>query len=116
MNKVVIAIVVVLVLLAAAYYHWYTSQNTKWASYVDIQSGNQYVILRKVKGNVECAATDGKNCVRLPTKALADTAAATYNAANSAGLQPLACGDAHKAIYGVTGYDQGPNHWCNVKF
>ncbi|AMN83583.1 hypothetical protein D5b_00153 [Faustovirus] len=116
MNVVVIGIIVVLVLLAAAYYYWYTSQNTKWGAYKDIQAGGQFVVLRKVSGNIECAGTDGKTCLRFPTEPLANAAAVTYNAANSAGLKPLACGDAHKAIYGNTGYDQGANHWCNVKF
>ncbi|AIB52037.1 hypothetical protein PRJ_Fausto_00324 [Faustovirus] len=116
MNKAIIAIIVVLVLLAAAYYYYYTTQNTKWGAYKDIQSGGQFVVLRKVKGNVECAGADGRSCTRFPTQALADVAATTYNTTNSAGLKPLACGDAHNAIYGNTGYSQGANHWCNVKF
>jgi hypothetical protein len=26
---------------------------------------------------------------------------------------PLNCGQAHKKIYGITGYDT-PNHWCSI--
>ena len=29
----------------------------------------------------------------------------------SANLQALTCGDAHKSLYGSTGYDN-PSHWC----
>lgn len=116
MNKVIIAIVVVLVLLAAAYYYWYTTQNTKWMGFKDIQSGGQFAVLRKNKGVIECAATDGKTCLRFATQALADASAAALNASNSAGLKPLQCGEPHRVLYGNTGYDQGANHWCNVKF
>ncbi|QJX71596.1 hypothetical protein F-M6_0352 [Faustovirus] len=116
MSTVIIAILVVLVLLVGAYYYWYTTQNTKWTAYADAGNAGTFVVLRKVKGNVECAATDGKNCTRFGAQAPANAAAAAYNAANSVGLKPLACGDAHKAAYGVTGYDSGPKHWCNTQF
>jgi flagellar basal body-associated protein FliL len=113
MITVLIAIVVVVVLLAASYYYWYTSQNTKWTAF---KEGNGYIVLRKVKGNVECAAVDGRNCTRFAAQAPAVAAADAYNAADSVGLKPLACGEAHKKLYGNTGYDERADHWCNTKF
>jgi hypothetical protein len=28
-------------------------------------------------------------------------------------LQPLVCGEAHRAIWRITGYED-PTHWCNL--
>ncbi len=63
------------------------------------------------KGNVECAATDGKNCL------WQNDLASCQNLVNSMpqNLQPLACGDMHKQIYGGTGYDT-PGHWCSAGY
>ena len=62
-------------------------------------------------GDVQCWSNDGKNCVwdwasNCSTK-LADAIIAGADKL----VKPLACGEAHKNVYGNTGY-QSPDHWC----
>ena len=55
-----------------------------------------------MKGNVECMSTDGSNCYwgQCPSTTVPK------------GIKPLVCGDMHKKVYGITGYDT-PGHWCS---
>jgi hypothetical protein len=58
-------------------------------------------------GDVQCASTDGKNCLWNDSGC---------NLANvPASPNPLACGSAHNNLYGMTGYND-KNHWCNQGF
>jgi hypothetical protein len=59
--------------------------------------------------DVECASLDGKVCLRGGVK----TCQAWVKELTSGKVQPkpLTCGAAHKAAYGITGYDT-PGHWC----
>lgn len=66
-------------------------------------------IRRNVNGDVECMASDSKNCARQTDMLACNKVAETPISP----LNPLACGEMHKKIYGVTGYDT-PGHWCNM--
>jgi hypothetical protein len=54
-------------------------------------------------GNPACASYDQRRC--LWGVAVADL--------DLSKLQPLACGDMHQAVWGVTGYED-PKHWCSL--
>ena len=56
-------------------------------------------------GDIECASNDGVNCLWQSDMAGCDRVLA------NPGSNPLACGEAHKRLYGDTGYFSG--HWCN---
>jgi len=53
-------------------------------------------------GNPACASYDGRTCL-WGTK-MGDI--------DFTRVKPLACGAAHRELYGVTGFED-PNHWCN---
>ena len=61
------------------------------------------------KGDVECMATNGKDCLWTADLNTCNNTIGQNN--DSTKLNPLACGDMHKSFYGDTGYDN-PNHWC----
>ena len=54
-------------------------------------------------GNPACASYDGRVCL---------WGQSTRNI-EFARVRPLACGAAHRRLYGVTGFEN-PNHWCNL--
>lgn len=60
---------------------------------------------------MECASLDGKVCLRGGNK----TCQAWVKEFTSGKVRPkpLTCGAAHKAVYGITGYDT-PGHWCRA--
>ena len=61
------------------------------------------------KGDVECMATNGRDCLWTADLNTCNNTIGQNN--DSTKLNPLACGDMHKSIYGDTGYDSS-NHWC----
>jgi hypothetical protein len=68
-----------------------------------------YAYRRNQNGDVECASTDGKNCMDVKCD---DNLIAQYNSATPpANLKPLACGCDHNTLHGVTGYEND-THWC----
>lgn len=54
-------------------------------------------------GNPACASYDGSNCLWGVRSEQVDLAR----------LKPLVCGEAHRARWGTTGYDD-PKHWCSL--
>lgn len=63
-------------------------------------------VRRSPDGEIECMATNGKDCL------WGDAASCQRLAASPpGGLQPLACGIRHMLHYGGTGYDHA-GHWC----
>ena len=72
------------------------------------------VPVRMAKGenesHVQCMANDARNCMWQGNDAGCRTLLANTS---SHGQAPLACGAAHKAIYGGGGYDN-PSHWCST--
>jgi len=54
-------------------------------------------------GNPACASYDGRTC--LWGQAMAEI--------DFSRVRPLACGAAHRNVYGVTGFED-PQHWCNI--
>lgn len=58
-------------------------------------------------GDIECMASDGKNCIYD-----AKMTCAQWVAAPPKELKPLACGADHKAAWGITGYSTP--HWCSA--
>lgn len=54
-------------------------------------------------GNPACASYDGRNC--LWGQSIGDI--------DFTRVRPLVCGAGHRALYGVTGFED-PNHWCNL--
>jgi hypothetical protein len=54
-------------------------------------------------GNPACASYDARNCLW----------GVRYEQVDFGRLKPLVCGEAHRAKWGVTGYED-PKHWCSV--
>ena len=66
-------------------------------------NGGRLVFTITRDGNPACASYDGANC--LWGQSLRDI--------DFSRVRPLVCGAAHRALYGVTGFED-PNHWCNL--
>jgi len=66
-------------------------------------NGGRLVFAITNDGNPACASYDGRNCL---------WGQSTRNI-EFARVRPLACGAAHRRLYGVTGFEN-PNHWCNL--
>ena len=77
---------------------------TPW---VDLKFSGGQMPVRLANGDVQCASFDGMSCAWGQT--------AQNATQQDAQLRPLACGSAHAAIYGITGYDTS-NHWCSVAY
>lgn len=60
-------------------------------------------------GNVQCMSTDGKNCLWQQN---IDGCNSLIRSPPTQPIKPLECGDAHKQLYSITGYEN-PTHWCN---
>lgn len=79
-----------------------TDYSTQWTCL----TGTNVPVRLNNAGDVQCSATDGKNCLwanncdinSLPKE-----------------VNPLTCGSVHKGFYGSTGYND-TNHWCNKSF
>jgi len=56
-----------------------------------------------IGGNPACASYDGRDCLWGLNQSQID-----FNR-----LHPLICGANHRAVWGVTGYED-PKHWCNL--
>jgi hypothetical protein len=63
------------------------------------------------KGDVECMATNGRDCLWTADLNTCNNTIVQNN--DNSKLNPLACGDMHKSIYGSPGYDN-PAHWCAI--
>lgn len=58
-------------------------------------------------GDIECASTDGRNCLWVGTPAKCEEMIQNM----PKNLKPLSCGPPHQSLYGITGYNY-PAHWC----
>lgn len=82
--------------------HWcnnaYADLYTQWKQDLTLSSN--------AEGDIMCFSRDGVNCL----------AQQDYNARRQPldpiSIKPLVCGEAHRKVWGNTGYDQ-PGHWCN---
>jgi len=63
------------------------------------------------QGDVECMATNGRDCLWTADLNTCNNTIGQNN--DNSKLNPLACGDMHKSIYGSPGYDN-PAHWCAI--
>ena len=61
------------------------------------------LVFTTVGGNPACASYNGRDCLWGQNKSQIDFSR----------VLPLVCGANHRAIYGVTGYED-PKHWCNL--
>ena len=71
--------------------------NKKWAP-----------LRRNRERDIECLSEDSANCMWTDDQASCKSRLA---ACNLPAARPLTCGDAHKKVYGVLGYEQ-TFHWC----
>ena len=76
------------------------SSITEWACIGDFTSP-----LRYINNNVECLSYDNKNCRWKSCPKIPPVS-------DMSKQKPLACGEMHKAKYGMDGYSD-PNHWCS---
>lgn len=63
---------------------------------------------KDARGDVQCMSNNHKDCVWKADEAQCQAAATTPVIP----LDPLTCGDGHKAAWGGPGYDN-PDHWCS---
>ena len=80
-----------------------------------IQSNSYLLVRRNVANEIECFSDDAKGCRLLKSTDECTTLAAT----DPSKIKPLACGEAHRQIYGASGYEAHdgqflPYHWCNI--
>lgn len=81
-----------------------TALNYKCLDETKASDGKNAPMALTPEGNVKCMSIDGKNC-------LWDISCNRGLNTPVANIKPLVCGQAHKTIYGNTGYDN-KNHWC----
>lgn len=76
----------------------------RWSTYnFPPPNGGLLVFTIRPDGNPACASYNGGSCLW----------GVPYNQIDFKRLRPLVCGNAHRALYGVTGYED-PQHWCNI--
>ena len=66
-------------------------------------NGGRLVFIILSDGNPACASYDGRNCLWGQSRGDIEFAR----------IKPLACGAAHRKLYGSTGFED-PKHWCNL--
>lgn len=66
-----------------------------------------YRVNRK-SGNTECMSVNAKDCLVAHPRSCQNIRASPPRK-----LRPLSCGDAHRKVWGMTGYE-GAGHWCNT--
>lgn len=71
--------------------------------------GKTMPLSKTMKGDIQCMSTDGKNCIVKPSVDMCNELIKNP----PSDIKPLVCGDAHKAIYGTSGYDDS-KHWCAI--
>ena len=85
------------------------SANVPAAAQTGWRSGNfpapngGLVVFRMMGNNPACASYNGRDCLWGVSSDRIE-----FNR-----VQPLVCGSRHKAVWGVTGYEN-PRHWCNL--
>lgn len=107
-QTIIVAFVLVAVILLTTWLHSSIDNFDTASPFICRPSGNQFVAVRKnADGDVDCMATDAKNCMWTGSMDACNNTLGTKNP------QPLTCGKNHKAAYGVSGYDT-ILHWCNT--
>jgi hypothetical protein len=66
-------------------------------------NGGRLVFRLLSNGTPECASYDGANCLW----------GQSANQINFNRVKPLICGANHRAVWGVTGFEN-PKHWCRM--
>jgi hypothetical protein len=80
------------------------AQRARWSSYnFPPPNGGLLVYTIRSDGNPVCASYDGGSCLW----------GHTYDQIDFKRLRPLACGEEHRAKWGLTGYEN-LKHWCNL--
>ena len=80
------------------------SQKPRWSSHnFSAPNGGLLVYTVMPDGNAACASYDGRGCLW----------GVAYGQVDFNRVRPLVCGQAHRALYQVTGYED-PKHWCSV--
>jgi len=80
------------------------AQRARWSSYnFPPPNGGLLVYTIRSDGNPVCASYDGGRCLW----------GHTYDQIDFNRLRPLACGEEHRAKWGLTGYEN-LKHWCNL--
>lgn len=76
----------------------------RWSSYnFSAPNGGLLVYTVMPDGNPACASYDGRACLW----------GVGYAQVDFSRVRPLVCGQAHRALYQLTGYED-PKHWCSV--
>lgn len=75
-------------------------QNNHWCNkaFAELYAEWHGAVARNAAGDLMCYSRDGVNCLN--------------GVARTHPIVPLVCGEGHRAIWGITGYDS-PGHWCN---
>jgi len=76
---------------------------TGWESRNFPPPNGGFLVFRIEGGNPACASYDGRNCLW----------GEHANQIDFSRVRPLVCGSNHKAVWGVTGYENS-NHWCSL--
>ena len=80
------------------------AQRVRWPSYnFPPPNGGSLVFTIMPDGNPACASYNGASCLW----------GLSYDQVDFGRLKPLVCGEAHRAKWGATGYED-PKHWCNL--
>jgi len=81
-----------------------SAQRTRWKTgKFPPPNGGMVLFAVTSRGDPACASYDGGGCLW----------GLTYDQIDFSKLKPLVCGQAHKAMWGVTGYED-PKHWCSL--
>jgi len=79
-------------------------QRARWRTYeFPPPNGGFLVYTILPDGNPACASYDASGCLW----------GVTYDELDFSKLKPLECGEAHRTLFGVTGFDD-PKHWCSL--
>jgi len=82
-----------------------SAQPTAWTCVPGINGANNVPVRINAAGDIECMAPDGANCLWTTGSCTAEITTPPST------IVPLACGQMHLKLYGITGYDT-KTHWC----
>jgi hypothetical protein len=101
-----IIVIVIYVLWNDVRYKFGLYTPSKW--YCQDPNANAAPLRRNRYGDIECMSLDGKSCIWSEGKKCTD-----YVTTDATKQNNLSCGAAHKAAWGITGYNDA-GHWCSM--
>jgi hypothetical protein len=84
------------------------AQENSWKCINNLANDKTVPVRMNDRGDIECISTNARDCA---WGSINSCQATIDRLGDSSKLDPLACGEMHKSLYNITGYEDR-NHWC----